>query len=94
MIKKRLVSTIVSGLLLLLVLVNMLLAYGNSSLQSEVAERQQTISQAIQLEGLYRQVVGMIAEMAVKTNDAQLKELLKASGFALDTRPEPGKSSK
>jgi hypothetical protein len=92
--RKRLVSTIVSCLLLLLVLVNILLAYGNQSLQSEVGERQQSIAQAIQLEGLYRQVIGVIAEMAVKTNDAQLKELLTASGFALDNKPEAGKSSK
>lgn len=94
MFKKRLVSTIFSCLLLILVLVNILLAYGNQSLQSEVAERQQAIGQAIQLEGLYRQVIGVIAEMAVKTNDAQLKELLKASGFALGPDAEAGKSSK
>jgi predicted Holliday junction resolvase-like endonuclease len=94
MFKKRLVSTIFSCLLLILVLVNILLAYGNQSLQSEVAERQQTIGQAIQLEGLYRQVISVVAEMAVKTNDAQLKELLKASGFAIGPQPESGKSSK
>lgn len=94
MFKGHLVSTIVSCVLLLLVLVNILLAYGNQSLQSEVSERQQTIAQAIQLEALYRQVVAVIAEAAVKTNDAQLKELLKASGFAIDPRPDAGKSSK
>jgi predicted Holliday junction resolvase-like endonuclease len=94
MFKKPLVSIIVSCLLLLLVLVNILLAYGNQSLQSEVSERQQTIAQAIQLEGLYRQVVAVIAEAAVKTNDAQLNELLKASGFAINPGPDPGKSSK
>jgi hypothetical protein len=94
MFKKPLVSTIVSCLLLVLVLINMLLAYGNQSLQSEVAEGQQTIAQAIQLEALYRQVVTVVAEIAVKTNDAQLKELLKASGFAIDPQPEAGKSSK
>jgi predicted Holliday junction resolvase-like endonuclease len=94
MLKKHLVSTIFSCLLLVLVLVNILLAIGNQSLQSEVAERQQEIAQAIQLEGLYRQVIGYIAEMAVKTNDAQLKELLAASGFAIDPQAEAGKSSK
>jgi hypothetical protein len=94
MFKRHLVSTIVSSLLLILVLVNILLAYGNQSLQSEVSERQQTIAQAIQLEGLYRQVVAVIAEAAVKTNDAQLKELLKASGFAINPGPDTGKSSK
>jgi predicted Holliday junction resolvase-like endonuclease len=94
MFKKHLVSTIVSCLLLVLVLVNILLAYGNQSLQSEVAERQQEIAQAIQLEALYRQVVTVIAEMAIKTNDPQLKELLKASGFAVGPQPDAGKSPK
>jgi hypothetical protein len=94
MVKKQLVSTIAAGLLLILVLVNILLAYGNQSLQSEVAERQQAIAQAIQLETLYRQVVLVIADAAMKTNDLQLKELLKTSGFAVGPPPEGGKSSK
>ena len=92
--KKRLVSTIFSGLLLFLVLVNILLNFGNQSLQSEVGERQQMISQAIQLEGLHRQVINVLAEMAMKTNDAQLKELLASSGFALGPGPAPDKGSK
>ena len=94
MLKKHLVSTIFSSLLLILVLVNILLAYGNQSLQSDVAEGQQTITQAIQLEGLYRQVITVIAERAVRTNDAQLKELLSASGFSLNNEPETAKPSK
>ena len=94
MLKKNLVSTIFSCLLLVLVLVNILLAIGNQSLQSEVAERQQEIAQTIQLEGLYRQVIGYIAEMAVKTNDAQLKELLAASGFEIGNQPGTEKSPK
>jgi len=91
MFKKRLVSTILSCLLLILILVNVLLAIGNQSLQSEAGERQQAIAQAIQLEGLYQHVVSLIAERAVKTNDAQLKELLTASGFSLNN-PEAGTS--
>jgi predicted Holliday junction resolvase-like endonuclease len=94
MFKKHLVSTIFSCLLFVLVLVNILLAYGNQSLQSEVGERQQTIAQAIQLEGVYRQVVTVIAGVATKTNDPQLKELLKSSGFAIGPEPDAGKGSK
>jgi predicted Holliday junction resolvase-like endonuclease len=92
--KKSLVSTILSCLVLLLVLVNILLAFGNQSLQSEVGERQQEIAQGMQLEALQRQVVSVLAEMAVKTNDAQLKELLATSGFSVDPKPEPGKAAK
>jgi predicted Holliday junction resolvase-like endonuclease len=92
--KKQLVSTILSCLVLLLVLVNILLAFGNQSLQSEVGERQQEIAHGMQLEALQRQVVTVLADMAVKTNDAQLKELLAASGFFADPKAEPGKGSK
>jgi predicted Holliday junction resolvase-like endonuclease len=92
--KKRLVATIFSCLLLILVLVNILLAFGNQSLQSELGERQQAIAQGMQLEALHRQVITVLAEMAMKTNDAQLKELLKASGFDLKPQPEAVKSSK
>ena len=92
--KKRLVSTIFSCLLLLLVLVNILLSFGNQSLQSEVSERQQEIAHGMQLEALQRQVVTVLAEMAVKTNDAQLKELLSAGGFAVGPKPEPDKGGK
>lgn len=94
MIRKRLVSTICSCLLLVLVLVNILLGFGNQSLQSEVSERQQMIAQAIHLETLHRQMVGALAEVAVKTNDPKLKELLAASGFTLSPKPDGGKVSK
>jgi predicted Holliday junction resolvase-like endonuclease len=92
--RKRLVSTILSSLVLLLVLVNILLSFGNQSLQSEVGERQQEINQGIQLEALQRQVVTVLAEMAIKTNDAQLKELLTASGFVLNPAAEAPKKAK
>jgi predicted Holliday junction resolvase-like endonuclease len=88
--KKHLVSTILSCLLLVLVLVNILLGFGNQSLQSEVAERQQEIAHGMQLEALQRQVVSVLADMAAKTNDAQLKDLLAKSGFGMSPNPEPG----
>jgi len=94
MLKKRLISTIASCLLLVLVLVNILLMLGNQSLQNEVGERQQAIGQAMQLETLHRQVITVLAEMAMKTDDAQLKELLTASGFNVSPMPGLRPSSK
>ena len=69
-----------SVLVLILVLVNILIGLGNQSVQAEVTERQQEIAQTIQLEALNRQLVTVLASMAVKTNDAQLKKLLADSG--------------
>lgn len=78
--KTKLVTTAWSVLVLILVLVNIVIGLGNQSIQAEVTERQQEIAQTIQLEALNRQLVTVLASMAVKTNDAQLKKLLADSG--------------
>ena len=80
----RLIQIILSSLVLLLVLVNILLMMGNQSVQTEVGDRQQYIAQAIQLENLSRQMVGAMANMALKSNDEALKKLLMANGIDLD----------
>ncbi|HEY7716607.1 MAG TPA: hypothetical protein VIE90_18985 [Candidatus Binatia bacterium] len=77
-----------SGLILLLVLVNIVVALGNQSIQAEVAERQQEIAQTIQLETLNRQLIAVLANMALKTNDEQLKKILAESGINLDAAHE------
>ena len=78
--KTKICMTIWSVLVLILVLLNILIGLGNQSVQAEVSERQQEIAQTIQLEALNRQLVTVLASMAVKTNDAQLKKLLADSG--------------
>ena len=80
--------TIWSVLVLVLVLVNILIGLGNQSVQAEVTERQQEIAQTIQLEALNRQLVTVLASMAVKTNDAQLKKLLADSGVNVGNEAE------
>lgn len=79
-----------SCLVLLLVLGNILLMLGNQSLQISVAERQQYIAETIQLEALNRQVIAVLAEMAFKTNDGELKQLLAEVG--VDLSPPAGPS--
>jgi len=83
-----------SGLVLLLVLLNVLASLGNHSIQSEVGERQQEIAQTIQLETLNRQLITVLANMALKSNDAQLKKVLADSGINLDAAPESAASTK
>jgi predicted Holliday junction resolvase-like endonuclease len=85
--KGNIVLTGLAVLVLLLVLVDILLLAGNQSLQMSVNERQQYIAETIQLEALNRQVIGVLAEMAVKTNDGQLKELLAEVGINLSPTP-------
>jgi hypothetical protein len=69
-----------------------MLALGNQSLQAEVNGRQQFIAQSMQLEQLNRQVVAVLANMAMKSNDEQLKKLLVSSGVGIG--PESAGESK
>ena len=83
-----------SALILILELVNILIALGNQSIQAEMAERQQEIAQTIQLETLNRQLVTVLANMAIKTNDEQLKKLLAETGINLDAAAPEGAPAK
>lgn len=80
--------------MVLLVIVNIVIALGNQSIQAEVAERQQEIGQTIQLETLNRQLITVLANMALKTNDEQLKKLLAETGINLDAAPESAPANK
>ena len=78
-----------------LVIVNILLTLGNQSAQAEVAERQQAIAQTMQLENLHRQVVAVLANMAINSNDEQIRALLTSSGIDLGgAKPEPPAATK
>ena len=88
--KSKLVLTILSSLLLLLVVVNIFISLGNQSIQGELGERQQAISQTLQLETLNRQLINVLASLALKTNDEALKKVLAAGGINLPGAAEAG----
>jgi hypothetical protein len=88
MLKRIGFVTPLAGLLLLLVLMNVLLSLGNHSLRVDVNERQQFITQSIQLEGLHREIVTVLASVAVKDNNEQLKTLLASQGIDLVDDPK------
>jgi hypothetical protein len=90
----RIIHTTLAGLVLLLVIVNIVIGLGNQSIQGEIGERQQMIAQTIQLENLNRQLITVLANLALKTNDEQLKKLLAESGIDLggsESAPPPAK---
>jgi cell division protein FtsL len=86
--------TTLAVIILCLVGVDIWLTYGNQSLRAEVGERQQFISQSIQLDSLNREVITVLANLAVKTNDEQLKNLLTASGISFSANPTPPAGAK
>jgi uncharacterized protein (UPF0333 family) len=86
--KTRIVLTSLSALVLVLVIVNVFIALGNQSIQADVSERQQMIAQTMQLEALNRQLINVLANLALKTNDEQLKGVLASVGINLQAAPE------
>jgi cell division protein FtsL len=81
--KSKIFLTTLASLILVLVIINIILGLGNQSIQAEVSERQQIIAQTLQLETLNRQLIGVLANMAIKTNDEALKKILADSGINL-----------
>jgi hypothetical protein len=74
-------------LCLLLVAVNASLVVGNRSLQRDVATRQQFVQQSVQLEGLYREIVRALAELAARNNDADVRTMLARHGITYTLNP-------
>jgi uncharacterized protein YpmS len=92
--KAKIFLTLWSALILVLVVVNIVISLGNQSIQAEVSERQQEIAQTMQLETLNRQLVTVLASLAMKTNDEQLKKILAESGVNLGNAPENAPAKK
>ncbi len=92
--KAGIIQIVLAVVALVLVVANVLLSMGNQSVQADVNDRQQFIAQSIQLEQLNRQVVTVLANMAMKSNDQELKNLLAASGVALGPPSESAGGSK
>ncbi len=82
------VLTSLSSLVLLLVIINIVIALGNQSIQSEVGERQQEIANTMQLENLNHQLISVLANLALKSNDEALKKVLAAAGINLSPPTE------
>lgn len=81
--------TVGAGLTLLLALVNITLFTVNRSAQAEVAARAQYLQQTTELQGLYRQIAQALGELAVRTNDGQLRDLLANEGLTINAPPAP-----
>ena len=87
--KGKRVLTGLAVLMLVLVLVNILMSLGNQSVRAEVNERQQFLAQSMQLEGLHREIITVLATVALKTNNDQLKSLLASQGINFGQPPLP-----
>ena len=87
--KGKLILTVLAALMLILVLIDILFMVGNQSLQASVSERQQYIAETIQLESLNRQVIGVLAELALGERVAPLHE----HALGVNLSPEPAQAA-
>ena len=84
----------IGALALLLVLFNAVLFTKNRDLQQQVNARQLYLQQTTALEGLYRDIVKALAELAVSNNDTQLLEMLASQGLNVSVNaPAPTPAS-
>jgi hypothetical protein len=81
--------TALAAIGVLLAIANMILFSQNRTAQAEVTGRAQYIQQAAQLEPLYREMVKALADLAVRNNDSQLREMLAKQGITVSLNPAP-----
>lgn len=81
------IATAVALVSLLLLAVNFTLLRGNRAVQKEVAGRQQFVQQSVQLEGLYREIVRALAELAARNNDEAVRDMLGKHGITYTVNP-------
>ncbi len=78
-----------SGMALALTTANAVLFTHNRAEQLQANTRQQYLQQTAGLEGLYRDIVRALAELAVKNNDQQLLQMLAAQGIYVSVNAPP-----
>ena len=80
--------TVMALLAVVFVVANAMLFTSNRTAQAEVAGRQDYIQKSVQFEGLYREIVKALADLSIRNQDQELRNLLAARGIAV-TLPPP-----
>ncbi len=77
------ILTALTAIALVLALTNMAMFGQNRKAQAEISARAQYIQQSAQLEPLYREMVKALADLSIRNNDVQLRELLAKQGITV-----------
>jgi hypothetical protein len=75
--------TLLGASALMLVIVNGVLFNQNRATQAAFNQRQQFVQQTVPLEGLYREIVKALADLAVKANDREVLNMLSSQGISV-----------
>jgi len=82
------IVTAIALLAAIFVVANTLLFTSNRTAQADIAGRQDYIQKSVQFEGLYREIVKALADLSVRNQDPELRNLLAAHGISV-TLPPP-----
>jgi len=77
------VLSVCGVILLVLIVTNMVLFLGNREKQININSRQQYIQESLVLEGLNREIIAALANLAVRNKDRQITDLLTAHGITV-----------
>jgi hypothetical protein len=75
---------------LVLAVMNILMFTQNGHMQAEVSARAQYIQQAAQVEPLYREIVKALADLTIRNNDTELRDLLAKQGITVSVNQAQG----
>jgi hypothetical protein len=78
---------------LLLVLTNGVLFTSNKSTQSEISLRQAVVQQTAQLQVLQTEIAKSLAELAIKSDDKAVFDMLSANGITVTRNANPATKS-
>ena len=81
--------TALAAVALALVLTNMVLFGQNRQAQAEINGRAQYIQQSVQVEPLYRELVKALADLSVRNNDGELRDMLAKQGITVSGNANP-----
>lgn len=84
--RKVWVLAILVGVCVVLTLVNLRLAAGVRDLRTNVAERQQFISESIPLAHVNNQIIQTLANMSARSNDADIRNMLAQHGVTFTSQ--------
>ena len=78
---QHLVLCLLGGSAIVLALTNAWLVAGNRGVQADINQRQQFLQQTAPLEVLYRDIAKALAELALKSNDRRVLDMLAGQGI-------------
>lgn len=84
--------TLVAGIAFLLILFNIVQSSKNRTIQDEINSRQLYINQTVRISRLNTQLIQSLANVAAKTGDKQISDLLAVHGISFNTNSAKSES--